>query len=151
MCGWGGPSAIPRGWFLSSSLERSAETRGDRGSERSFWGTPFGLCGFLDVSKTTQNVASAASAKMDLVTAPSATAPVSGAPKTGGVCREHDAGPRRHSGPSRKFTQWRPAPGKRRGAHPTGLGRKGSPARSSVRRVKWRSHSGSRANQRGGL
>src|SRR6185437_5812489 len=46
-----------------------------------------------------------------------------------------------------KFTQWRPAPGKRRGADPTGLGHKGSPARSSVKRVEWRSHSGSRAIQ----
>src|SRR6185312_1705628 len=38
-----------------------------------------------------------------------------------------------------------------RGARPqpelTGLGRKGTPVRSSVKRVEWRSHSGSRANQ----
>jgi hypothetical protein len=47
-----------------------------------------------------------------------------------------------------KFTQWRPAPGKQRGADPTGLGLQGSPARSSVKRVEWRSHSGSRANQK---
>jgi hypothetical protein len=47
-----------------------------------------------------------------------------------------------------KFTQWRPAPGTQRGADPTGLGLKGSPARSSVKRVEWRSHSGSRANQK---
>jgi cation transport ATPase len=46
-----------------------------------------------------------------------------------------------------KFTQWRPAPGKQRGADPTGLGLQGSPARSSVKRVEWRSHLGSRANQ----
>ncbi|HEY8055449.1 MAG TPA: VOC family protein, partial [Terriglobales bacterium] len=46
-----------------------------------------------------------------------------------------------------KITQCRPAPGKQRGADPTGLGLKGSPARSSVKRVEWRSHSGSRANQ----
>jgi len=46
-----------------------------------------------------------------------------------------------------KFTPWRPAPGKQRGADSTGLGLEGSPARSSVKRVEWRSHSGSRANQ----
>jgi hypothetical protein len=47
-----------------------------------------------------------------------------------------------------KFTQWRPAPGKRRGADPTGLGLQGSPARSSVKRVAGRSPAGSRAKQR---
>jgi hypothetical protein len=47
-----------------------------------------------------------------------------------------------------RFTQWRPAPAKQRGADPTGLGLKGSPARSSVKRVEWRSHSGPGANQR---
>jgi hypothetical protein len=46
-----------------------------------------------------------------------------------------------------KFTPWRPAPGKQRGAAPTGLGLQGSPVGSSVKRVEWRSHSGSRANQ----
>jgi hypothetical protein len=45
------------------------------------------------------------------------------------------------------FTQWRPAPGKRKGADPTGLGLQGSPARSSVKRVAGRSPAGSRAKQ----
>src|SRR6185312_15461895 len=41
----------------------------------------------------------------------------------------------------------REASGARQQPEPTGLGLVGPPARSSVKRVEWRSHSGSRANQ----
>lgn len=74
------------------------------------------------------------------------------------VGRVLHAGPRRwHCGPSRrgkaaKFTQWRPAAGKRRGARiRPGWGSKGPPARSNVKRVARRNHAGSRASLQRGL